>query len=123
MKSGISANQLWTQQPVASRLVEVNTKTGFSLTAGSYIVRASSTQATVITVAAGGYTNTVTISSVTTTRAFPNFNGLSYNTNDTNPVNTFCRMELTNGTTITGARAGSPSPGNATMALMVIEFF
>jgi hypothetical protein len=68
MKSGVSANQLWTQQPVASRLVEVNTKTGFSLTAGSYIVRASSSQRGNITITSS-VSNTATISSVTTTRA------------------------------------------------------
>ena len=69
MKSGVSAHQLWTQQPVASRLVEVNTKTGFSLTAGSYSVRASSTQRAIITQVNGESSITATVSSVTTTRA------------------------------------------------------
>ena len=76
MKSGVSANQLWTQQPVASRLVEVNTKTGFSLTAGSYNVLASSTQTA--DVATGANTSvTATISSVTTTRALACWQGTS----------------------------------------------
>ena len=69
MKSGVSSNQLWTQQPVAARLVEVNTKTGFSLTAGSYEVRASSTQRAIITQVNTESSVTATVSSVTTTRA------------------------------------------------------
>ena len=86
MKSGISANQLWTQQPVANRLVEVNTKTGFtaavsdktgfSLTAASYVVRASSTQTASVGTAANTSV-TSTISSVTTTRALACWQGTS----------------------------------------------
>ncbi len=69
MKSGVSANQLWTQVPVANRLIEVNTKTGFSLTAGSYSVRASSNQTGTASFALSATSGTAAISAVTLVRA------------------------------------------------------
>ena len=40
MSRTFSPLAVWVGVPVANRLVEVNTKTGFSLTAGSYSVNA-----------------------------------------------------------------------------------
>tara|TARA_R110002110_G_C13003874_1_gene676102 strand:- start:9 stop:368 length:360 start_codon:yes stop_codon:yes gene_type:complete len=98
VKSGISANQLWTQTPVAARLVEVNTKTGFSLTAGSYSVRASSTQQFYI-LCDSVASKTATASSVTTTRAIPLNNGDTSNATSFAEAN--CSLVLTDSTTLT----------------------
>lgn len=78
-----------------------NDKTGYSLTAGSYSVRASSTQTGTITMASVT-TNTATISSVTTTRATVSHNGLRTAV-DTNQQS-FSTMILTNATTVTVTR-------------------
>jgi len=111
MKSGISASQLWTQQPVGSRLVEVNTKTGFSLTAGSYTVigtiqRGSFSQA--------GISVTTTISAVTVSNTNVSNMGFT-NPSSTTLDATLCRIALTNTTTITGTlgiyNAGTPVVG------------
>jgi hypothetical protein len=59
----------WALVPVANRLVEVNTKTGFGLTAGSYSVRKSSFQRGTITVTSPSTTGTSTISAVTLANA------------------------------------------------------
>ena len=104
MSRGITAVQVWTQVPVANRTVEVNTKTGFSLTAGSYSVRASSTQSGTITVNSVA-SDTATISSVTATRAFLAGGG-NQGAND-NFSDSKGRVILTNATTVTANRAGS----------------
>ena len=119
MKSGISANQLWTQQPVASRLVEVNTKTGFSLTAGSYIVRASCTQQVVGIAINGVVEANVTISSVTTTRASVIWQGqhTSVDFND----RSLCRVTLTSATNVKGSK--NTGSGNAGPNAVVLELF
>ena len=101
---GLQAIAVWTQVPVASRTVEVNTKTGFSLTAGSYEVRASSTQAGSISIGAGVASNTATISSVTTTRALVFFTGSRDDTSTATPDFYLGRLLLTNGTTVTASR-------------------
>ena len=90
---------VWQQIPVANRTVEVNTKTGFSLTAGSYSVRASSTQTAVITI------NTAvaaTISSVTVTRALAHHQGARAGNTTGNFAITNSTCDLTNATTVTG---------------------
>ena len=114
---GSSALQVWTQVPVANRTVEVNTKTGFSLTAGSYAVLASSTQHGQVSSAATSAT--ATISSVTTTRATEQKNG--NRTNDTSIVESDTNLTLTNGTTITVGKTNST--GNPVTQFSVTELF
>ena len=94
----VTSNQLWTQVPVAARLIEVNTKTGFSLTAGSYTIRPTSTQQFYI-IADGAASATATCSSVTTTRAVPLNNGDTSNATSFAEAN--CSLVITNGTTLT----------------------
>lgn len=123
MKSFFDALAVWTQIPVANRTVEVNTKTGFSLTAGSYSVRASSTQYGNMTLASNtDVTKTATISSVTATRASL-FNG-GFDTDEATDQNdaVFTRITLTNATTVTATRATSTS-SNVIQAFNVAEFF
>ena len=120
MSRGITAVQVWTQIPVASRTVEVNTKTGFSLTAGSYSVRASSTQGGVVTDTAAA-SGTATISSVTTTRARVGYNGAQL-TGTPSTADVFSnRLELTNATTVTTNR--TTGTGTATTSFQVVELF
>lgn len=80
-------------------------KVGFSLTAGSYSVRASSSQHGTGTISATATGGSATISSVTTTRAHFAFGG---NTNSTAAIFSdgmaYCR--ITASTTITATRTG-----------------
>lgn len=71
---------VWQQIPVANRTVEVNTKTGFGLVAGSYSVRGSSTQMGLVAVSAAT-SATLAISSVTVTRTTAWHTGSRVNTN------------------------------------------
>jgi hypothetical protein len=73
MSRELNPSQIWSQVPVANRLIEVNTKTGFSLTAGSYSVRASSNQR--VFWQDSSVTVDTAISSVTLTRAKEIHNG------------------------------------------------
>lgn len=57
--------------------IDATQKSGYSLTAGSYSVRASNTQQGTITVPNGSTTNSAAISTVTTTRAVTNNTGSS----------------------------------------------
>ena len=69
MSRELNPMQVWSQVPLANRTITVSDKTGFSLTAGSYSVRASSTQAGVTSLTSTATTANAAISSVTTTRA------------------------------------------------------
>ena len=117
-RTGVDAIQLWTQMPVARRLIEVNTKTGFSLTAGSYSVRASSTQRGLIIPATS---ITATISSVTDTRTNAHNQGGTGNAsvNDSEGLMTFA---LTNATTVT-AECGVVQNAGDKMTFEVTELF
>ena len=110
MSRGFNPFVVWTQVPVASRLVEVNTKTGFSLTAGSYVVTGA-VQAGTITGVSLTATATATISAITEAKT-----GL-YHLGDSWPAGTDAttatfnslgasknRIVLTNTTTITATR-------------------
>ena len=116
---------VWTQVPVASRTVEVNTKTGFSLTAGSYSVRASDIQRGTISLSAVA-SATATITSVTTTRAITIFGG--WINNEATAYGTIaiseneCRVLLTNATTVTAARNTS-SAANPVAGFQVQELY
>lgn len=94
----------WQQIPVANRTVEVNTKTGFSLTAGSYVLHASSNQRGQISVTSS---QTATISSVTVTRATCTFGGFRAPNTTGNFATSAPHLTLTNGTTVTGAIDGT----------------
>ena len=117
-RGGLTAVAVWTQVPVANRLVEVNTKTGFSLTAGSYSVRASSTQYGT-TGAVTAASNTITISSVTTTRAVVNDNGYRATADTLSEHAT--NVTLTNATTVTVVKGGAT--GNIIATVVVAEYF
>jgi hypothetical protein len=119
----LTALAVWTQVPVALRTVEVNTKTGFSLTAGSYSVRASSTQRG--TVSLTSTSATATISSVTTTRANESYTGDTNGTGASSGADNryfSVRIILTAATTITGAVASSDG-SNIVPAFTVEELF
>ena len=116
-RKGASAVQVWKQVPVASRTVEVNTKTGFSLTAGSYSVRASSSQRGTVVIGAGSVSGSVSISSVTTTRA-SQASSSSAGTN-VNPQNDALRSQISAATTVGFTR--EDSSGSSTGATEVWE--
>ena len=118
----IQAIDVWTQVPVASRTVEVNTKTGFSLTAGSYSVRASSVQGGTQSIANGaGPTNTSAISSVTTTRTTLDSAECSGDTNTVGASSGGIRIDLTNATTVTGTRENTSGVNN--WSFRILELF
>ena len=110
---------VWTLTPVASRTVEVNTKTGFSLTAGSYAVRASSTQIAELTILNATSSNTATVSSVTTTRASLRHAGAAAPNQTID--NCITAVLLTNATTVTARRIGST--GAPEVRFELNEFF
>lgn len=124
MQRGASAVEVWTQVSVASRLVEVNTKTGFSLTAGSYVVRASSTQTGTVTLQSAT-SGTASISSVTTTRAKSDHQGLSENYAASDRLNQlFARSALSAATTVTVTKAsGGAGEVACVTAVDVMELF
>ena len=103
---GTPGIECWTMMPVADRTVEVNTKTGFSLTAGSYAIHATSNQQGTIVLIATDLTENATISSVTTTRAACWLQGYT-NNGDTGSTNTLTRVSLAAATTVTLQREGS----------------
>ena len=74
-----------------------NDKTGYSLTAGSYVLRATSNQRGSIQLSTAS-SNTATISSVTITRAMLVGDGQD---SDVDSVTFLTRGTLTNGTTVT----------------------
>ena len=99
----------------------VSDKTGYSLTAGSYSVRASSTQHVTASLSTGTSTSTTaTISSVTTTRAV-----LEYGGNNANGATAGSEMDashvLTNATTITFNRVVGTNVGGGLYASGVLE--
>ena len=116
-RKGASVVQVW-NYPVALRLVEVNTKTGFSLTAGSYSVRASSMQAGVITYASAG-SATAAVSAVTLTRATIEFGGTHANTNDF----TYSTMGSLSATTTALSERSNTGAGTTNNRFIVTELF
>lgn len=103
---GQIASAVWNAVAVASRTVEVNTKTGFSLTAGSYSVRASSTQRGSATMGGTVGTADITISSVTEARAVAVFAGF-YTDNTVALNSSFTACSLSAATTVTLIRSGT----------------
>ena len=124
MSRELNPAQIWSQVPVANRLIEVNTKTGFSLTAGSYSVRASSTQHSYANIADATDTGTTTVSSVTNTRAFLTSNAQSKGgTTSTDPALYNGRITLTNSTTVTATRGSNGAGGNVPCGFALMELF
>ena len=114
MSRQLNPSQVWSQVPVANRLIEVNTKTGFSLTAGSYTVRASSCQRALV--ASGGpLTTNTTVSSVTLTRAIENLNGSSTNNPDVSGA--LYNMRLTSTTNVQVEKGVNIGAGNQTFSV------
>lgn len=115
MSRTFSPLAVWQQIPLANRTI--------TLPAGSYSVRASSTQYGSMTLAANTETSkTATISSVTTTRTSL-FNG-GFETDESTDQNdaVFTRITLTNATTVTANRTTSTS-SNVTQDFNVVELF
>lgn len=99
----------------------VNDKTGYSLTAGSYVVRASSTQTANIVIANPAVTATATISSVTVTRAIAAFDGQQ--SPNTALPQCLTRITLTNATTVTASVATTPATSDIQTGMSVLELF
>ena len=118
MSRQLNPSQIWSQLPVASRTVEVNTKTGFSLTAGSYSVRASSTQTGLLSLN-GVSSNTLGISSVTKTRSVIGWMGVNCNTAPANQILTY--IDFTSAVLLTAYKGDAT--GNANTAWSVLELF
>ena len=99
----------------------VNDKTGYSLTAGSYSIRASSVQRGSISVTSGS--NTASISSVTTTRAPETYSGAQYAAGISNDTGqSWNRIDLTDSTTVTATRNSGDTTAS-TVGFVVPEFF
>ena len=100
----------------------VQDKTGYSLTAGSYVVRASSCQHAATSLATGtDETVTATISSVTTTRTIL-LAGDYRSVSDTGADSQATHV-LTNATTITYDRDRTTNAGGSAYATSVQELF
>jgi len=106
MSRQLNPSQVWSQVPVASRTVEVNTKTGFSLTAASYAITGSVQRGT-LTIASSGSTVTATISSVTITKSMLGWTGTRIASTTFAPRDDSTTLTLTNSTTVTADRNGN----------------
>lgn len=98
----------------------VGDKTGYSLTAGSYAIRASSTQRSTILVS-GAASATAAISSVTTTRAVLQFLGCTSTTASVANDRMHSRVDLTNATTVTATKGTTND--DSTAGFDLAEFF
>ena len=94
-----------------------NDKTGYSLTAGSYSVRASSNQRGTATIANTADAASITISSVTTTRA--SVVGTSRGGTSTTIADIACTFLMDTSTSVSGNRGGTT--GTAGIAIEVWE--
>jgi len=111
-----AADKVWS---TAAR--SLTDKAGFTLTAGSYSVRASNTQRGTGTIT-NSTTGTITISSVTTTRAMETYAGASHSATGTaNMEDT--RIAITAATTITGTRGDNSVSPTTTFGAVVEELF
>ena len=124
MSRQLNSSQIWSQVPVASRTVEVNTKTGFSLTAGSYSVRASSMQR-----GAGNMSGTTadvntTVSSVTLIRACASHDGwASGQSGSAVPQQTVTTLNSTTNVNASRNSAGTLGGDNLQTSFTVQEYF
>lgn len=117
------ANLTWKLVALANRTVTVTTnndKTGYSLTAGSYSIRASSTQRQVTS--AASVNADVTFSSVTTTRATEGYACATQNTTNAPTHQTMQQsMQLNTSTTVRFVVATLQN--NQQAAATLTEFF
>lgn len=97
----------------------VGDKTGYSLTAGSYVVRASSSQRATVSFATGDTNLNITIASVTTTRASAAGSGRTSGTS--NAERGLITVQITAATTVNAVRDSSGS--TAVAAAEVWELF
>jgi hypothetical protein len=72
------------------------------------------------TITVSGSSNTATITSVTTSKAFLTFLGFTFDTNDANPSRWFTKTVLTNSTTVTADRSNGAA-GAAIVSYEVVE--
>ncbi len=82
-----------------------------------------SIQTGTITRTAPAVTNTATISSVNTAKAFVLPNGVTFNNSAPEPFHSLCRWTLTNATTVTLDRASAGTTGSPVGAFTVVEFY
>ena len=114
---------VWQQIPLANRTVVASTvsdKTGYTLTAGSYSVRASAVQTAILAVT-GASSNTSAISSVTTTRTVLGFLGFLADSTSGNFAVSSPRITLTNATTVTGNK--ETATNKTELSFVVLELF
>jgi len=109
MKQGVSANELWTQVPLANRTV--------TTTATSVV---NSVQRGTISHTSSAASWTATISSVDTDKAVV-FNG-GTRTEMTALSKAMTTITLTNATTVTAATASTPDDGNGRTTYEVLEY-
>lgn len=87
--------------------VDPSTKTGYSLTGGSYSIRVQGTQSGVIQITDGVNSDTTGIASVSTSRAEVRFGG-----SDANAADRFGRARLTSDSVVTAARFATAGTTN-----------
>ena len=119
MSRQLNPSQIWSQVPVANRLIEVNTKTGFSLTAGSYSVRASSIQRG--TLRGQNANENATISAVTLVRAHETYGGTEMEAGSASFAESNPYATLTTTTNLSIHKAGGTA--FTTTAWVVSEWF
>lgn len=116
------ANAIWTLVAVGSRTVEVNTKTGFSLTAGSYSIRASDVQGFVVGIANGqGPPVNTTIAAVTLARASLDYCASSGDVNTVGNSSAGCYLAINSTTNVQMQRENSS--GINSWGFRVKEFY
>lgn len=120
MSRQLNPSQVWSQVPVASRTVTVSDKTGFSLTAGSYSVRPSSSQQGTGSISNGATSGSASISTVTLARASYSC-GLMYAALSPTVGNSMARTYLSATTTISADRQSTSE--NLSFGYSVAEFY
>jgi len=107
MKQGVSANELWTQVPLANRTV----------TAASVV---NSIQRGTINHSSGGTTTTATISSVDTAKSHCSY--LGTRTEEGNLNKALATVYLTNSTTVSCQLASTPDGSSGRTNYEVVEY-
>jgi hypothetical protein len=123
------ANAVWSMVAVGSRTVEVNTKTGFALTAGSYSPIKTIQHTTIEMVAGNATADTAALTAVTIAKSMIVVTGMaSYNASTGASTPASCNPLLSFPDT-THVRATTANGGNLSanetikLSLTVVEFF
>lgn len=82
-----------------------------------------SIQTGTITLTDPAVTNTATITSVNTAKAYVMPRGVTYNNSATAPFHSLCRVTLTNATTVTLNRDTAATTGDVVGGFTVVEFY